>query len=465
MKRSLLLILLLFATLTHRTNAGEWVHFPAYRRTVLSNGVTLLVMEKHGAPLITVTLALKSGSLQDPAGKEGLADITNDLLRKGAANRSAEQISDDLDFIGATLETSTTYELTRVHTEFLKKDLTAGIDLFTDLILKPTYPAVEVDKLLKQRVDGIKAAKDEPLEVIGHYYQQFLFGSHPYGRPPGGDEQSTDRIRRDDVVRFHELAYVSSNMVIAACGDFSAVDMEKILSSRFGSLSPKYITALTLPDPDPVAATRLELIDKPDSTQTFFRFGNTGISVTDPDRVVVDIVNTLFGGRFTSKLNTALRIDSGLTYGAASSFERRARPGAFFINSYTQNDSTEKALNMALNVLKDLHEKGFTDAEVASAKAYIKGQFGPRVETADQLADLMIRFEIYGLDKKEVDDYAARIDAVTSADVLRVIKKDYPTTNLAFTIIGKASQIEPVIKKYSAQIETRSISDPGFGKK
>ncbi|MDB6038642.1 MAG: peptidase domain protein, partial [Verrucomicrobiales bacterium] len=176
-------------------------------------------------------------------------------------------------------------------------------------------------------------------------------------------------------------------------------------------------------------------------------------------------VNTLFGGRFTSKLNTALRIDSGLTYGAASSFERRKQPGAFFINSYTQNDSTEKALDMALKALIDLHEKRFTDAELASAKAYIKGQFGPRVETADQLADLMIKFEIYGLDKKEVDDYAARIDAVTSADVRRVIEKDYPTTNLAFTIIGKASQVEPVIKKYSAQIDTRSISDPGFGKK
>jgi predicted Zn-dependent peptidase len=315
-----LLAFLMFANLAARTNASEWIHFPSYQRTVLNNGVTLLIMEKHGTPLITVTMALKTGSLQDPTGKEGLADITNDLLRKGAGNRTAEQISEDLDFIGATLDTSATYELTRVHTEFLKKDLTPGIELFSDLILRPTFPQAEVDKLLKQRVDTLKAAKDEPLEVIGHYYQQFLFGSHPYGRPPGGDEQSTDQIKREDIVQFHEVAYVSSNMVIAACGDFNAADMEKTLTSRFGSLAPKSIRAAIPSNPVPVTGTRLELLDKPDSTQTFFRFGNTGISMTDPDRVVVDIVNTLFGGRFTKKLNTALRFDSGLTFGVFSNF-------------------------------------------------------------------------------------------------------------------------------------------------
>jgi predicted Zn-dependent peptidase len=442
--------------------ATDSVKFPPYHRSVLPNGVTLLLMEKHNAPLVSFTIALKTGSASDPAGKEGLADLTNDLLRKGAGARSAKQISEELDFVGASLGTSTTIESSQVSAEFMKKDVQGGLDLVSDMLLHPTFPADEVTKMLKQRADSMKAAKDRPLGVIGSYYNGFLFGSHPYGRPPGGDEVSVLTLTRDNVVRCHAQNYVASNLVIAVCGDFAPAEMEKALASHFGGLPKKDAPAVTIPPPEPARGVRLLLVDKPDATQTFFRFGNLGIAVNDPDRVAVDVVNTLFGGRFTSWINTALRIDSGLTYGAGSSFTRHRQPGAFQINTYTRNATTELAMDMALKVLGELHEKGLTEEQLNSAKQYLKGQFGPRVESSDQLAGWLIDFELNGMDAREVDEYAARLDAVTLADVKRVIEKDYPSKDLVFTVIGKASEIAPLMKKYSTQIETRGISDPGY---
>lgn len=462
MVRRIALLLLLAAPVLR---ADDWLKFPQYKRTVLPNGVTLLIMEKHSAPLISFTVMFKSGSVADPAGKEGVADVTGSLLRKGAGARSAAQIAEDLDFIGATLGAFSNFESTQVRSEFLKKDTAAGLDILSDVILHPTFPQDEVDKALKQRADGLKASKDNPQGVMGLYYADFLYGSHPYGRPAGGTELSMTAIKRDDIVRFHEQNYVAGNLVVSVCGDFQTAEMEKLLTVKFGGMPKRDAPVVNVPKPQPATGVKLLFVDKPDATQTFFRFGNVGIARNDPDRAAVDIINTLFGGRFTSKINTALRIDSGLTYGANSFFDRRKQPGPFVISSYTKNDTTEKAIDMALAVLKDLHTSGFTEKQLNSAKAYIKGQFGPDVETSDQLATMMADFELYGLDAKEVDDYAKRLDAVTMADAKRVIEKDFPTNNMVFAIIGKGSEVGPLMKKYAPMVETRSISDPGLGKK
>jgi zinc protease len=441
------------------------MQFPDYHRYVLPNGVTLLLIEKHDTPLISLSAALRSGSTRDPAGKEGLADLTNDLLRKGTRTRSAEQISEELDFMGATFETTTALEMTTLSTEFLKKDLTKAFNLFAEILSEPSFPGDEVSKLTEQRVDEIKANKDQPLVVISTYFRQFLFGDHLYGRPTQGDEKSVAALTREDVVRFHSDTYVSSNLIVAACGDFELEMIEKLIRGRFGSLPPVVASGSTLTIPKAVAGKSVLQVDKPDATQTFFCIGNTGVAVNDPDQFTLAIVNTIFGGRFTSRINTALRIDSGLSYGASSRFEPLRKPGSFRIASYTRNASTEEALDTALAVLDALHRKGITEAELASAKAYLKGQFGPRLETGEQLLEELVRFEIYGLDPREmVDRYAERIDSVTLPATHRVIKEKFPSKDLALVLIGKTAEIGKLAGKYGEQIRRVSIRDTGFGK-
>jgi predicted Zn-dependent peptidase len=435
---------------------------PPYKKVALKNGMTLLLMEKHGVPIVSFQFIVKAGATADPAGKEGLASLTAGLLRKGTASRSADQLSAELDFIGGLLNAGADSDYSNGAAEFLKKDLGKGLDILADVILHPTFPQDEVTKMLKQRIDGIKSAKDRAQGVLGNYFNAYLFGSHPYGRPVGGDEKSLPTLTRDDVSGFYQTYYTPSNTILAASGDFNPTEMESLLTEKFGAWPTKPARPISLSAPARVEGKRLLLVNKPDSTQTFYMIGNVGISRTDSDRVTIGVINTLFGGRFTSMLNSELRVNSGLTYGASSNFDRRRLPGPFVISTYTTNKTTEKAIDLTLDVLKRLHEKGITEEELKSAKSYIKGQYPPRVETTDQLAAQVAQLEFYGLDKNEIDGYYAKIDSMTLADAQRVIKEHFPLDNLVFVLIGKASEIEGLAHKYAPRVDTKSIEAPGY---
>jgi predicted Zn-dependent peptidase len=435
---------------------------PAYRKVVLRNGMTVLLMEQREVPLVSFSVLMKAGSVLDPAGKEGVASMTAALLRRGTATRSADDFSAQLDFIGGSFGAGATADATSISAEFMKKDLAKGLELLADAMLHPTFPEAEVRKLAAQRVDGIKSAKDRAAGVIGQYYNAYLYGRHPYSRPTGGDETSVSSMTREDVAKFYEANYAPGGTVMAVAGDFSAVEMEKQLAAVFGGWPVKPAAAVALADAPPVKGRKLLLVDKPDSTQTYFRIGNIGIARSNPDRVLIEIVNTLFGGRFTSMINTELRIKSGLTYGASSAFVQSKAKGPFFVNSYTSNANTEKALDMTLDVLKRLQDKGISDEDLKSAKAYLKGQFPPEIETADQLASTLAGLVFNGLDEREINTYYARIDAATMADINRVIKQYFPLEDLVFVLVGKASEIEGLAKKYAATVDRKSISAAGF---
>ena len=435
---------------------------PPFTKAKLKNGVTVYLMEKHGVPLVSVALVVKSGSVADPAGKEGVASLTADLLRKGTPTRTADQVSEQLDFLGATFGTDTSVDMTRARAEFMKKDAGEGLDILADLLQHPSFPEAEVAKLVAQRVDGIKAAKDRAGAVLDTYFYKYLYANHPYGRPEEGDESSLKGITRDDVAAFHKAHYTPDNTTIVIAGDFSAAEMQKLLEAKFGSWAGKAAPATTLPQPAAVSGKRMLLVDKPDSTQTYYQIGNVGIARNNPDRTYINVVNTLFGGRFTSMINSELRIKSGLTYGARSFFDMRKVPGAFAISTYTKNATTEQAIDKTLEVVKRLHDKGITQEELDSAKAYIKGQFPPSIETAGELANLLATLDFYGLDEREVNELYQRIDSMDLATSKRIIQQYFPMDNLTFVIIGKASEIEPVVKKYAEKMDKKSITQPGF---
>ena len=444
---------------------GSGVKLPPYKTLTLKNGMIVLLMEQHKVPLVNFGYIVRSGSVADPTGKEGLASVTAALLRKGTRTRTAGQISEALDLVGASYTASANTEFSSGVAEFMKKDISGGLDLFADLLINPVFPEGEVKKLIAQRIDGLKAAKDNAEAVIATYYNAFLFGSHPYGRPFVGDESSLATIGRDDIVQFHASRYVPSNMILSVVGDFNAAEMEKALKEKLGAWTSKEkVAEAKLAAAEPVFGNRLLLVDKPDATQTNFMIGNVGVARNNPDRVAIDVVNTLFGGRFTSMINTALRVESGLTYGALAYFDVRYKlPGPFFISSYTRTASTEEAIDMALDVLGRLHEKGIGEEDLASAKAYLKGTLPPQMlETSGQLATLLAELRFYELPDDEINDFYSRVDAVTLADAKRVIATYYPKKDLAFVLIGKASEIEAVAKKYAPEMKRKAITEPGF---
>ena len=444
------------------TASAQTLKLPPHEKVALKNGLTLLLMEKHGVPIVSFAAIVKAGSVADPAGEEGLASLTAELLRKGTTKRNAQKFAEDLDYIGASFGASAGTDFTSVSVEFLTKDLDKGMDLFSDALLHPAFVQAEVDKMLAQNIDAVRAAKDEAQSVALTYYYGYLFGKHLYARPEGGDDVSLKRINRDAIGKFYEANYAPGNTILAVAGDFNAAQMRAKIDQAFGSWTAKANPPPAVSAPAAVKGKKLLLVDKPDSTQTFFVFGNVGTSVTEPDRVAIRVVNTIFGGRFTSELNEALRVESGLTYGASAFFDSRKQPGAFAIYSYTKNETTTQALDLALEVLAKLHKDGVTPAQLASAKAYIKGQFPPSIETSGQLAWRVASNEFYGLGDDEINQLEARIDAVTPAIARQAIERHFPEENLVFMLIGKASEIGPAVEKYATQQDLRKISEPGF---
>lgn len=442
--------------------SAQTLHLPPHEKIVLKNGLTVLLMEKHGVPLIDVFALVQTGAASDPAGEAGLASVTASLLRKGTKTRTAQQFAADLDFIGGSFEADADADYSYMSAEFMTKDLARGLELFSDAVLHPTFPQSEADKVLAQSVDGVKAAKDEPRSVLGLYYQGYLYGERPYGRPAGGDELSLKRVQRDGIVKFYEANYAPGNTILGIAGEFDPAEMRKEIERELGAWPARP------PESTPVAATppekgkRLLLIDKPDATQTYFAIGNIGTAMNDPDRFAIRIVNTIFGGRFTSELNEALRVESGYTYGAGSFFDSHKSPGPFEIYSFTKNETTVPAIDLALKVLENLHKNGVTAEQLASAKSYIKGQYPPTIETSRQLVRRIVFDEFYGLGDDEVNQLEARIDAVTPEIARQVIEKHFPLDNLVFVLIGKASLIGPAVKKYATEIDERPISDSGF---
>lgn len=459
-----ILLLTLAIAFGARPAMSAALHLPAHKKTVLPNGLTILLMEQRGIPLVSFSVLIKAGATSDPAGREGLSTVTAELLRKGTKTRTSEKFSADLDFIGGNYDAGASSDFASVSAEFMTKDVRQGIDLLTDALLHPVFPPEEVAKLLRQNIDGVRAEKDEARSVLTTYFNAYLYGAHPYGRPPGGDETSLAAITRDDVTRFYETNYTPANTIVAVAGDFQTPEMEKMLTERLGGWVPRKAPGVSVTPLSPVTGKRLLLVDKPDSTQTYFAIGNVGISRNDPDRTALRVVNSLFGERFDSMINKELRIKSGLTYGAFSFFDRRKVPGPFVIFSYTKNETTGQTIDLALEVLKQLHEKGLSEEDLASAKNYLKGRFPPSIETASQLAELLAQLEFYGLDDREVNDFEARVDAVTPEAARRLIQKHYPLDNLVFVLIGKAGEIRDVVKKYAQTMDTRPIAAPGFWK-
>jgi predicted Zn-dependent peptidase len=442
--------------------ASAQVKLPPYSREVLPNGTVVYLVQKTGLPLVSFHVVVKGGNESEPEGMAGLAQVTAGLLRRGTAQASADQFNEELDSLGGTFGALVNEQATAVSAEFLKKDFDRGLALVADAVLHPAFPEAEVKKALARAADGLKTVKDNPGASIGQYYETYFFGTaHPYGRV--ADEASVDHIRRQDIVGYHDRQYVGKNLIVVVAGDFDAAAAKRRVAETFGAASAGE-TYRWAEDHPPTASggNRVLLVDKPDATQTYFIIAQPGVKRSTPDRVPLNLVNTLFGGRFTSMINEELRINSGLTYGASARVEMNRLTGAIYITSYTKTDTTAKAVDVALEVLKRLHDKGITAEQLASAKAYVKGTYPPqRLQTADQIASALAEIELYGLDRDEVDGFFQRVDTVTLEQANTVIKKYYGTENLTFVLLGNAAKIRDAAGKYG-KVAEKTVRQAGW---
>jgi predicted Zn-dependent peptidase len=414
-------------------------------------------------PLVTMRVLIRGGVESEPAELGGIAEATAEALRRGTTKRSADQFSTELDALGASFETGADMQSTFLSMELLAKDFDAGLDLLVDVMMHPSFPEdEEVSKLLAQHVDAAKALKDDPGAAASEYYRTFFFGGqHPYGKPE--DELTFGKMNGDAIIDYHKQMYVGRNIIFVVAGDVDAAAVASKAAKAFGSVAAGQTyewKKAKLPDQQ---GSRVAIVDKPDATQTNFLIGVPGIDRTNPDRVPLWLVNTLFGGRFTSILNDELRVNTGLTYGARSRVDQNHLPGRVTISSFTKTESTGQAIDLAVDLMKRLAKNGITAEQLASAKSYVKGIYpSERLETPDQLAQILGEIELFGLNRGEVDDLFSRIDAVTVDQANAIARKYFSTDKLTFLLLGNAAKFAEAVKKYDSKPVEAPITKPGL---
>lgn len=443
--------------------AAQGVTLPEFKRVELDNGTVLLLNEKRDVPLIGLQAVIRGGAVTDPAGLNGLSSLLASVMEKGAGDRDAQQFAEAVASVGGTLSASGGLETLNVSADFMSRDAELMIELVADLLQRPTLAEEELDKLRQRRINFIRAAKDGNLNALMPIYgNAFLFGDHPYGNPVSGSETSLAEITHADLLEYYEEHVGGDRLVISVSGDFDTAVMEQELAEAFGDWRAATGSLPEIEALAPESGRRVLLIDKPGATQTYFRIANIGVSTHYPERAALNLANTLFGGRFTSMLNTALRVESGLTYGARSALMRPAQPGSVAIASFTRTDATTEAIDMALGVLGQLRDGAITEGALLSGKNYILGQYPMGFETAGQIAGVLAQLESNGLGIDYVNDYGAAISAADLASIAAVIEDVYPTLdNLVFIVLGDAELIREQIARYGPVTEL-AISEPRF---
>ncbi len=461
--RTLLQVTVLSFALLSGAAFGAGVTLPDFERVELANGTVLLVSEKREVPLVAVTAILRGGALVDPEGRSGLASLLASLLEKGAGGRNAAQFAEAIDASGGLLSSRADLESITISGSFLARDADLMVELLADMLLRPDLEQTEFDKLRERSINFIRAAKDTNLNALLPIYgQAFLFGAHPYGNPVSGSESSLAAIRHADVRDYYEQQLGGDRLVVAVTGDFDAAAMVAKLTAAFGNWQPAAAPLPDVPRASPQSGRRVLLIDKPGATQTYFWLGNVGVARNYEKRAALDIANTVFGGRYTSMLNTELRMKSGLTYGAQSQLSRASRPGSLASVSYTPTETTFEAIDKALGVLDRLRAAGVDQEALASARNYILGQFPTTLETAAQLGRQLAALAAFGLDVGYINGYGQALMATDEATVAAVIQAVYPSPDdLVFVLLGDAEAIRERAGEYGPLIEM-SITEPRF---
>ena len=439
------------------------VKVPVHQRFVLPNGLTIILMPKKEVPLIAFSGFVRGGALADPAAKPGVASLVAGLLDRGAGKRSAFEFADAVEGVGGSFNAAAGAESISVSGQFLARDRALMIELLSDALMRPRFDADEFTKYRDREIEFIKSAKDsDPSQLLPVYGRALLFGAHPFGRPEGGSERSLATITQSDVVSYHATNFGADRAALVFAGDLDPKWMKQTLTRALGGWAKSKVATPELKRAPRVSGRRVLLVDAPGSVQTYFWLGNVGVDKRYSGRPALDLVNTLYGGRFTSILNTELRIKSGLSYGAGSSFVRGTVPGQFEIDSFTQTENTAKALDLTLETLDKLKHGPLEPAMLESGRAYVLGQYPLRLETAVHWASALADLEFYGLGKDYIEGYGPALTKVDLAETDAVTADAFPRpADLQIVLIGDASKIREMAAKYGPVTEMK-LTQPDF---
>ncbi len=414
------------------------------QRTILPNGLIVLHSENHNLPIVMVTLMIKAGQINEQKEKAGLANLTAELLTESTKNRKSKDISDEIDFIGASLDSSAGSDYTTITLSVLKKDVQKGFELLSDILLNPTFSQDEIERK-RERIKGfLKQREEDPSFLAERAFKKEVFGEHPYGRLVEGSAETVDTIKREDLIQFHSNYFLPNNAILSVSGDLTADELNALIKKYLAEWNKAEVTLRVTKKLYELKTKKVTKIDK-DLTQANIILGNFGISRDNPDYYALAVMNYILGGGgFSSRLMQHIRDRMGLAYDVHSFFAAYKEEGTFQIGLQTKNESANIAIEEILKQVERIRKENVSDEELSDAKSYLTGSFKRRLDTNRKISDFLASVEFYALGPDYVTKYPDYINSVTKEDVLRVAKRYLTPENYVLVVV--ANQKKAILK-------------------
>ena len=437
---------------------------PAIQKQLLSNGLAVWIVEHHEVPLAQINLIVRSGSAADPIGKYGVGSLTAAMLDEGAGTRSSLDLADAIEFLGANLSTASSFDASSVRMSVPVSKLAEALPLMSDIALRPSFPVSELDRLRKERLTGLLQARDNAGALIQLAFPRIVFGpTHRYGTSANGLPATIEALTVDDLKTFYRSHFRPDNATLLVVGDLAPATALPMLEKAFGNWKADGMAPLVADVPNAPQLTKRQvyLVDKPEAAQSQIRIGWVGVSRSTPDYAVLEVLNTVLGGSFTSRLNQNLREKNGYAYGASSGFDMRLSAGPFLAAAGVQTDKTADALKEFFNELNGILTPVPPD-ELAKARNYVALGFPGEFETTSDMARKLEELVIYNLPDTTFSDFVPSVTAVTAADLQRAAARFVQPERMAVVVVGDLKLIEGPIRALNLGPITRVPVDSLF---
>jgi zinc protease len=417
---------------------------PKIERRKLSNGLEVLVVQHHELPVVSMNLVIKTGGAADPQDRAGLASMTANLIDEGTATRSTLDIANQLAAIGANLNTGADWDSSSVSMLTLARQLDPALDIFADVVMNPAFPADELKRQRDQRLGQLLQQRDNANSISGTVLSRVLYpGAHPYGHTLIGDETSVKATEGNDVKQFYQTYYRPNNAALIVVGDVTADAVTAKLEKALGAWKAADVPATNVALGPAREAGVIYLVDKPGAAQSVITIGQIGVDRSNADYFPLQVMNTMLGGQFVSRVNMNLREDKGYSYGARTFFDYRRGAGPFLATAGVQTAVTKESVIEFMKELRGIRgDIPVTDKELAFNKQSLIGGYPRGFETPGQIAARLADVVVYRLPDSYFNDYIGKVNAVSLADVQRVATKYLDPSKMAVLVVGDRKTVE-----------------------
>lgn len=418
------------------------LELPVPAEFTLANGLKVYLVEDHSLPLTAIRFQTLAGSDANLANKPGVADFTSAMLTEGTTHRTAPQIADDIDQIGATLEPFTSYDASSIAVNVLSPNTTPALDLLADLVQHPAFGEKDLARVRAERQTALLQMRDQPFALAIEVGNRALYGSaNPYGYIELGTAESLKSTTREELTEFWKAHFTPTDSALIFSGDITAAQARALAQKYFAGWTGSAASSAA-PAAIQAPSRKIVLVDQPGAPQTVILAYGPGLPRSTPDYASVMVMNTMLGGLFSSRINMNLREKNGFTYGAFSRYMFRRGAGPFFAGAQVRSDVTAPAVRELFHELERIRTEPLSDEELRMAKDYVIRSLPGEFESLGRVADGVGNIWTYGLGNDYYSKLPGMIAAVTARDTSRVANEYVHPENLLLVAVGDRSKIE-----------------------